>query len=126
LAGILKNSLHVSSSLKERKIRRYRIIVFALFVLVAFFVVLNEALSLPEVGDHILSTSLTLLVLVNVVLVTYLLGNIKKELDRLSWIIIGIAVTACLMIANGGYWTLGAAFMMVLEAGLLNFVQADE
>jgi hypothetical protein len=40
---------------------------------------------------------LILLVNLNVALVTYLLGNIKKELDRLSWIIIGIAILGSLM-----------------------------
>jgi hypothetical protein len=126
LAGILKNTLDVSRSLKEQKIRRYRMVVFALFVLVALLAVLNYTLSLPDLATQVLTTTLTLLVIINVVLVTYLLSTIKRELDGLSWIIIGIAIMACLMIARGGYWTLGAAFMMVLEAGLLNFVQADE
>jgi hypothetical protein len=126
LAEILKNTLDVSRSLKEQTIRRYRMIVFALFVLVALLAVLNYTLSLPDFANQVLATALTLLVIINVVLVTYLLGTIKKVLDRLSWVIIGIAILACLMIARGGYWILGAAFMMVLEAGLLNFVQADE
>ena len=126
LAEILKNTLDVSRSLKEQTIRRYRMIVFALFVLVALLAVLNYALSLPDLANQVLATTLALLVIINVVLVTYLLGTIKKELDRLSWVIIGIAIAACLMIFRGEYWILGAAFMMVLEAGLLNFVQADE
>jgi hypothetical protein len=126
LAEILKNTLDVSRSLKEQKIRRYRMVVFALFALVALLAVLNESLSLGDLGGQVLETFLALFVIVNVVLVTYLLASIKKELDRLSWIIIGIAILASLMISQGGYWTLGAAFMMVLEAGLLNFVQADE
>ncbi|MGE5375230.1 MAG: toll/interleukin-1 receptor domain-containing protein [Bacteroidota bacterium] len=125
LAEILKNTLEVSRSLKEQKIRRYRIVVFSLSVLVALLAVLRS-LYLGEQVDQILMTCLTLFVVVNVVLVTYLLATIKRELDRLSWIIIAIAILACLMISRGGYWTLGAAFMMVLEAGLLNFVQADE
>jgi hypothetical protein len=126
LAGILKNTLDVSRSLKEQKIRRYRLVVFVLFVLVALLAVLNYTLSLPDLANHVLESTLTLLVIINVVLVTYLLSTIKRELDRLSWIIIAIAILACLMTAQDGYWILGAAFMMVLEAGLLNFVQADE
>jgi hypothetical protein len=126
LAEILKNTLDVSRSLKEQTIRRYRMIVFALFVLAALLAVLNYTLSLPDLANQLLATALALVVIINVVLVTYLLGTIKKELDGLSWIIIGIAIAACLMIFRGGYWILGAAFMMVLEAGLLNFVQADE
>ncbi|MGE5463460.1 MAG: toll/interleukin-1 receptor domain-containing protein [Syntrophothermus sp.] len=126
LAEIIKSTLNISRSIQERKIRRYRIIVFVLFALVTLLAVLNQVLNIDyDPWGRLLTNFLTLFVIVNVALVTYLLGNIKKELDRLSWIIIGVAIVACLMIAQGGYWTLAAAFMMVLEAGLLNFVEAD-
>jgi hypothetical protein len=76
-------------------------VVFALFVLVAFLAVLKYASNLSDLANLVLSTTLTLLVIINVVLVTYLQGTIKRQLDGLSWIIIAIAIAASLMISQG-------------------------
>lgn len=78
----------------------------------------------------VLSLVLGLAVISNVALVTYLLGNIKKELDRLSWAIIGIAILGAITVAWSSAWgsSLGiwVSVMMILEAGLLNFIEPDE
>ncbi len=129
LAGILKNALGVSRSLKERKIRRYSLIVFALSVLATVMAILTQ-IFYPDIpfGSSI-SLGIRLLLLVsgisNVALVTYLLGNLKKELDRLSWLIISIAILGAVVI-NFDSLTIWAAVMMVSVAGLLNLVDPDE
>ena len=64
--------------------------------------------------------------IVNVALVTYLLGNIKKELDRLSWIIISIAIIGGYMTALGSTAITWVPVVMIFVAGLLNFVEPDE
>lgn len=137
LVGILKNALNVSRSLKERKIRRYRLIVFTLAALSTLLVVLSQepifiitrslAFVLFALG---IKVGIPLFSIVNVALVTYLLGNIKNELDRLSWTIIGIAIIGALLATAGmgdaSALVLWAVMPMVLVAGLLNFVEPDE
>lgn len=140
LSGVLKNTLNVSRSLKERKIRRYRLIVFVLSALAALLAILFQLYppdsfyaptslvqALGLLGLRILlNLLLPSSVISNVALVTYLLGNLKEELDRLSWVIITIAIFGGVMIAWGAQLTIWAALMMLLVAGLLNFVQPDE
>ena len=128
LVGVLKNALNVSRSLKERKIRRYRLIVFTLSALVTLMAVLSQSffLDTSTLSGLVVQILTALLGVVNVALVTYLLGNIKKELDRLSWLIIGIAIIGGITATLGGFLTIWSAVMMMLVAGLLNFVEADE
>jgi hypothetical protein len=130
LAGILKNTLHVSRSLNEGKIRRYRLIVFALSALVTLLTVLLQISSFEFTFGGLLYAVLSLLlglaVVGNVALVTYLLGSIKKELDRLSWAIIIIAVVGALAVGWGSPYSNWAPVLMILVAGLLNFVEPDE
>jgi lysylphosphatidylglycerol synthetase-like protein (DUF2156 family) len=78
------------------------------------------------VVNVVIKTSTILFVTSNVALVTYLLGNIKKELDRLSWAIIGIAILGSVLIALGAGFSPWSAVTMILVAGLLNFVEPDE
>lgn len=128
LAGILKNALNVSRSLKEMKIRRYRLIVFVLSALVTYLAILIQIFP-PDFSGFIgfgISVLLTLFTTSNVALVTYLLGNLKKELDRLSWIIIIISILAGFIVSLGAELTIWAAAFMILEAGFLNFVEPDE
>jgi uncharacterized MnhB-related membrane protein len=128
LAGILKNALNVSRSLKERKIRRYSSIVFILSAVVSLLAVLRAQFftSVDSLLSLLVSNLFVILGAVNVALVTYLLGNIKKELDRLSWTIISMAIIGMYIIAFGGFLTVWAAVIMIFVAGLLNFVEPDE
>ena len=129
LAGIIKNTLRVTRSLKERKIRRYRLIVIALTAFVALLTVLFQIYDLssfPQWFNVALKLLLILAVIGNVALVTYLLGNIKKELDRLSWIIISLAIAGSVVVASDEISILWAGVLMILVAGLLNFVEPDE
>jgi hypothetical protein len=129
LAGIIKNTLRVSRSIKERKTRSYRLIVIALTALVALLTVLFQIYDLssfPALIYVALKLLLILAVIGNVALVTYLLGNIKKELDRLSWIIISLAIAGSVVVAWDEISILWAAVLMILVAGLLNFVEPDE
>ena len=131
VAAILKNVLNVSKSLKEQKIRRYTSIVFILTALVTLSALLYEVVDWDYIGwGYTLQFLLAVIFLggaaVNVAVITYLLGNIKKELDRLSWIIIGIAIMAVIVVGwedLAKYWV---GVLMLLEAGLLNFVKPDE
>ncbi len=109
LSGVLKNALNVSRSLKEQTIRKYRFIVFALSALATLLSVLSSLYFAGSISLLGLVVKILLLVpVVNVALVTYLLGNIKTELDRLSELITWMPV------------------MMIFVAGLLNFVEPDE
>jgi hypothetical protein len=130
LAGTLKNALHVFKSLKEQKIRNYRFVVFALSALVTLLAVLSRVEPTLARADTLSGLAVSLLTallgVVNVALVTYLLGNIKKELDRLSWAIISFAITGGLTASLGSFLTIWSAMMMILVAGLLNFVEPDE
>lgn len=126
LAGILKNTLHVSRSLKEKKIRRYRLIVFALSAIVTLLTVSFYSFQFSDLVFRVLGLVLGLTVVGNVALVTYLLGNIKKELDRLSWVIIGIAILGAIIVAWASDFSIWVSVMMILVAGLLNFVEPDE
>jgi hypothetical protein len=74
----------------------------------------------------VLSLLLGLSVVGNVALVTYLLGSIKNELDRLSWAIIIIAIVGAIAVGWGSPYSTWAPVMMILVAGLLNFVEPDE
>ena len=133
LAGILKTTLNVSRSVKQQKIRRYSLIVFALSVLPTLMAILVQFF--PREGPALFAFYFSIgfvirLLLMgsaisNVALVTYLLGNLKKELDRLSWVIISIAILGAIVI-NFDSWTIWAAVMMVCVAGLLNLVEPDE
>jgi hypothetical protein len=129
LAGVLKNALNISRSLKERKIRRYRVIVFALAALVTLLALLTQSFfagSFSLIGV-LIKILLTLFVVINVALVTYLLGNIRnEELDRLSWTIISIAILGSFLVSFGGSLTIWSAVVMVFLAGLLNFVESGE
>lgn len=103
LAGVLKNALQVARSLKEGTIRRYRFIVFALSALATVLSIVTSiylADSSPTLLGLVVRI-LSFLPVVNVALVTYLLGNIKKRLDRLSWTIIGVAILGGVMAALG-------------------------
>jgi hypothetical protein len=128
LAGILKNTLIISRSLKEQKIRRYRLIVFALSALVTLLALLSQLFpsGYSSLFDLVTKLSAILFVTINVALITHLLGNIKKELDRLSWLIISIAVLASVLLAWGGGLSIWVVLAMMLVAGLLNFVEPDE
>jgi len=87
LAVILKNALNVSRSLKERKIRRYAQIVFALSVLVTALAILSQFFPPDVYYFGLIGPGIKLLsivsVIINVALVTYLLGNLKK-----NWIVL--------------------------------------
>jgi len=102
--------------------------VFALTALVTLMIVLFQIYSMDSssILYNLLILLLGLAVIGNVALVTYLLGNIKKELDRLSWAIIIIAIIGALAVAWGSPFSTWAPVMMILEAGLLNFVEPDE
>jgi hypothetical protein len=103
LAGTLEHALGVSGSLKKRKIRRYRSIVVMLAILASVMAILAQlfpfegsSYEMPAAGFVIrlllLGSSISILVVV-----TYVLGKIKAELDRLSWVIITIAVLGLIM-----------------------------
>jgi hypothetical protein len=57
--------------------------------------------------------------------VTYLLGSIKNELDRLCWAIVFVATMGGFMAALGGELVDWVPVTMIFVAGMLNFVEPD-
>ena len=128
LTAILKNVLGIPGSLKEQRIKRYRQIVFALSLLGVILSVANNFI-LPE-GSTILRAAVKFLYLVllagNTVFVTYLLVNMKRELDRLGGVIISMAVITQMFVAWGGALALLTPIPLLIVAWLVNFVEPDE
>jgi hypothetical protein len=128
LAGVLKNALHVPRSLDEQKVRKYRFAIFILSTLVTLMSILYFVY-IPESGillSLLVRLLIGLFIAINIALVTHLLGNIKKELDRLSWLIISLSISGSILFAWGGPLFLGIPLTTMLVAGLLNFVEPDE
>ena len=128
LTAILKNVLGIPGSLKEQRIKRYRQIVFALSLLGVILSVANNFI-LPE-RPTILTAAVKFLYLVllagNTVFVTYLLVNMKRELDRLGGVIISMAVITQMFVAWGGALALLTPIPLLIVAWLVNFVEPDE
>ena len=128
LTAILKNVLGIPGSLKEQRIKRYRQIVFALSLLGVILSVANNFI-LPE-GFTILRAAVKFLYLVllagNTVFVTYLLVNMKRELDRLGGVIITMAVITQMFVAWGGALALLTPIPLLIVAWLVNFVEPDD
>ncbi len=132
LAGILQNVLHVPRSIKEQKIRKYRTIVFLWTALLTIGAMKYFGYGIDTLGPFYPVAVLIFKALFiagaahNVALVTYLLGKLKKDLDLLSTAIIGIAVLGIVLVAWDESYSIWLPLLMLLEAGLLNFVQPDE
>ena len=127
LTLILKNALGVKRSLREEKIRRYRQIVIFLSLVGAVLASLNQLFGGPGTAvGSILRPMMVTALGVNVPFVAFLLGSMKQNLDRLSWVIIIFAVLGSILAAWGGSLAIWAYIMMVVVAGLLNFVEPDE
>jgi hypothetical protein len=128
LTAILKNALGISGSLKEQRIKRYRQIVFILSILGATLSIANNFIFAGS--PTILRTSVKFLYLVilagNTVFVTYLLVNMKRELDRLGGIIISTAVIALMFVAWGGSLASFTPIPLLIVAWLVNFVEPDQ
>jgi hypothetical protein len=128
LTAILKSVLGISGSLREQRIKRYRQIVFALSVFGALLSIVNN---LFFVGSPafigILVKLLYLVVLAgNTVFVTYLLVNMKQELDRLGGLTISMSVIALMFVAWGGVLASFTPLPLLAVAWLVNFVKPDD
>ena len=128
LTAILKNVLGITGSLKEQRIKRYRQIVFALSLLGVILSIANNFIFAG--GPTVLRNAVKFLYLVllagNTVFVTYLLVNMKRELDRLGGIIISMAVTTQMFVAWGGSLASLTPIPLLIIAWLVNFVEPDE
>lgn len=128
LTAILKNVLGIPGSLKDQRIKRYRQIVFALSLLAAVLSIANNFI-LRE-SPTLLRDAVKMLYLVvlsaNTVFVTYLLMNMKQELDRLGGLIISMAVIPLLFVAWGGSLAAVTPIPLLIVAWLVNFVKPDE
>ena len=128
LTAILKNALGISGSLKDQRIKRYRQIVFILSILGATLSIANNFIFAGS--PTILRTAVKFLYLVilagNTVFVTYLLVNMKRELDRLGGIIISTAVIALMFVAWGGSLASFTPIPLLIVAWLVNFVEPDQ
>jgi hypothetical protein len=128
LTEILKNVLGIPGSLKEQRIKRYRQIVFVLSLLGVVLSIANNFI-LPE-RPTILRAAIKFLYLVllagNTVFVTYLLVNMKRDLDRLGGIIISMAVITQMFVAWGGALASLTPIPLLIVAWLVNFVEPDD
>jgi len=130
LATIMENALNVSRSLKERKIRKLRQIVFSLAALGTLLAIGTQLFFADSYNINLIGLVVKLIFVFSVgsivAVVAYLFGILKQEIDRLGWIIISLAIMGAVFSAWGGGFSLWTALMMVLVAGLVNFIQIDE
>lgn len=128
LTTILKNVLGIPGSLKEQRIKQYRQIVFALSLLGVILSIARNFIFADS--STLLGVAVKFLYLVilagNTVFVTYLLVNMKRELDRLGGIIISMAVITQLFVAWGGSLTSLTPIPLLIIAWLVNFVTSDD
>jgi hypothetical protein len=128
LTTILKNVLGVPGSLREQRIKRYRQIVFALSLLGVILSITNNFL----IADRfiLLGLMVKFLYLVilagNTVFVTYLLVNLKQELDRLGGLTISMSVLALMFVAWGGALSSLTPIPLLIVAWLVNFIKPDD
>lgn len=127
LTTILRNELAIQRSVHEQKTRRYRQIVIFLSLVGAILALLNSIFFVNV--STFLGLAMRLLVVValgiNVAFIAFLLGSMKQNIDALSWSIIIFAVLASVFATWGGSLTIWAPIMMLLVAGLLNFIEPD-
>jgi hypothetical protein len=126
LTTVLKNILGIPGSLKEHRIKRYRGIVFALSLLAASLSIASNFIS----PDSLLRVAVRFLYLVilagNTVFITYLLVTMKRELDRLGWLVISMAVVPLMFVAWGGSLSSLTPIPLLIVAWLVNFVKPDD
>lgn len=127
LTAILQNTLGVIGSVREQRIRRYRQVVFVLSVLGALLSIVNNLLFAGTSGFLPLLIKLTYLVILagNTVFVTYLLVNMKQELDRLGAFTIITSVVALMLVAWGGTLSSFTPIPLLIVAWLVNFIRSD-
>jgi hypothetical protein len=128
LTAILKSILGVPGSLKEQRIKRYRQIVFALSLLAAILSITNNFFltGSPALIRGIVKFVYLILLSTNTVFITYLLVTMKRALDRLSAVIITMAVIAQMLVAWGGSLSALTPIPLLIVAWLINFVKPDE
>jgi hypothetical protein len=128
LTAILKNVLGISGSLREQRIKLYRQIVFALSLLGVILSIANNFLitgSSPILGVVIKFLYLVIIA-GNTVFVTYLLVNMKQELDRLGGLTISMSVLAAMFVAWGGSLASLTPIPLLIVAWLVNFIKPDD
>lgn len=127
LTANLKNALGIPGSLKEQRIRRYRQIVFALSLVGVILSIANNFILTDS--PTILRDAVKFIYLVvlagNTVFVTYLLVNMKRELDRLGGIIISMTVITLLFAAWGRPLASLTPIPLLIVAWLVNFIEPD-
>lgn len=128
LTAILKNILGIPGSLKEQRIKRYRQIVFALSLLAAVLSITNNFIlrDSPTLLRDVVKMLYLVVLSGNIVFITYLLVNMKRELDRLGGIIISMAVIPLLLVAWGGSLAALTPIPLLTVAWLVNFVKPDD
>ena len=131
----LKKALGISRSPREDRLRRIRHWILILSILGSILAVIRSLLFGPISGVLILVSVVVQIwypavLALDIVLVTYLLGNTKRELNRPGWIIIFIAFIALIfsiidrLIINESL-TYIPSFMLLAAAWLFNFVEPD-
>lgn len=128
LTAILKNVLGIPGSLNEQRIKRYRQIVFVLSLLGVILSIANNFIftERPTIVKAAVKFLYLILLAGNTVFVTYLLVNMKRELDRLGGIIISMAVITQMFAAWGGSLASLTPIPLLIVAWLVNFVEPDD
>lgn len=128
LSKTLTNALSFPTSFKERTLRRNKAWMVATMIGGTCFVIidgLNLFYGSPLLLERIVNLLAITLTFISVLLVASVIRNMKKEFDRLSWIIIIIGAIGVIMAALGGGWMNWATLTTVAMAALLNLVVAD-
>jgi hypothetical protein len=126
LTTILKEVLGLSGSIKEQRIKQYRQVVFVLSLLAVFLSIANNFIR-PDTAISPTVRFLYLMILAgNTVSITYLLVTMKRDLDRLGWITISVAVVPLMLVAWGGSLAALTPIPLLTVAWLVNFVKPDD
>lgn len=128
LTAVLKNVLEIPGSLKEQRIKRYRQIVFVLSLLAAVLSITNNFILSDSLAflKGVVKFIYLVLLSANTVFLTYLLVNMKQDLDRLGGLVISMAVIALMFVAWGGMLSALTPIPLLVVAWLVNFIKPDE
>jgi len=140
LSTVLTRALRLPTSLKEKTLRRNKAWMVGTMIAGAFLAIIHFVYFLDPSPQNfglqgftlafillslIVRIGSLLMAFINVFLAAVVIRNMKREFDKLSWVIIIIGAIGAFMAASGGDRLIWVPFTTVIVAALLNLVVAD-